>query len=637
MLTGSSVLERKIAIGAEVIQGKGVSFRVWSPDSRDLSVVLEPEINERLYFKLEREEGGYYSGTFKEAGEGMRYYYHINRTEPLYPDPASRFQPEGPSGPSEIINPAGYHWSDRGWQGIEAQNQILYEMHIGTFTREGTWLSAIPILSELAQMGITAIEVMPVNDFTGDFGWGYDGVDLFAPTRLYGRPDDMRDFISAAHNAGIGVILDVVYNHLGPSGNFLKAFSPAYFTNKYRNEWGEAINFDGPDSQGVREFFTSNAACWISEYHLDGLRLDATHTIFDSSKTHILAEISKAARRSAGGRNIILVAENETQEVRHIVPLKKNGYGLDMMWNDDFHHSAMVALTSQNLGYYTDYRGKPQEFISCAKRGTLFQGQFYKWQKKRRGTPSRGLDQFRFVWYLQNHDQVANSLEGKRVGFLTSPGKYRALTALLLLAPGTPLIFQGQEFGSSSPFLYFSNINPELAETVFKGRIEFLKQFCNLSQLDLQDLIARPEDIRTFQRCKLDQQERENNNLHTALYRDLIRLRKTELVFSTEQCETVDGAVLGTQSFVLRFFARDTLADRLLIINLGLAEHFFPSPEPLLAPVRGMAWQTLWSSEDPIYGGAGISPVETAEGWHLAGEAAVLLKPTETTDTDCEK
>src|SRR5207302_8022588 len=306
----------------------------------------------------------------------------------------------------------------------------------------GTLAAAQQHLPALAELGVTLVEVMPLADFPGRFGWGYDGVDLFAPTRLYGTPDDLRRFVDAAHAAGLGVILDVVYNHFGPDGNYLREFSDDYFTDRHDNEWGEAINYDGDNAGPVREFMAANAGYWIEEFHFDGLRLDATQQIFDRSNEHILAVIARRVRQAAGGRRTLLVAENEPQEVKLVRPPERGGYGLDMLWNDDYHHSALVVLSGHNEAYYGDYLGTPQEFVSAAKWGYLYQGQRYRWQKKRRGTPTFDLEPDRFVTFTQNHDQVANSGRGLRCAELTGPGRYRALTALLLLGPGTPMLFQ---------------------------------------------------------------------------------------------------------------------------------------------------------------------------------------------------
>ena len=379
------MLKRRYPIGAEVTED-GVFFRVWAPKRRHVSVVIEGGGEHALA----PEGGGYFSGTIARAPAGTRYRFRLDQGKTLYPDPASRFQPDGPHGPSEIVDPFTFRWSDAGWAGVKLEGQILYEMHIGTFTPEGTWAAAAAKLPLLKDIGVTVLEMMPVNEFPGEFGWGYDGVDLFAPTRLYGAPDDLRRFVDAAHGLGMGVLLDVVYNHLGPDGNYLACFSDGYQTDRYKGEWGNPINFDGPDSGPVREFFVANAAYWIDEFHFDGLRIDATQSMFDASDEHVLANIVRAARDAAGERSIMIVGENEPQHTKLVRAPAQDGYGLDALWNDDLHHSAMVALTGRNEAYYEDHEGAPQEFIAAAKYGYLFQGQFYAHQGKRRGTP--GLD-----------------------------------------------------------------------------------------------------------------------------------------------------------------------------------------------------------------------------------------------------
>ena len=359
-------------------------------------------------------------------------------------------------------------------------------MHVGTFTPAGTWEAAIEELPALAELGVTVLEIMPIADFSGRFGWGYDGVNLFAPTRLYGTPDDCRRFIDQAHALGLGVILDVVYNHLGADGNFLAQFSPEYFTDRYTTDWGQAINYEDEQAGPVREFFLANADYWIEEFHCDGLRLDATQNIYDTSADHILTAIARRVRHAAPGRATLLVAENEPQHTKLVRPPERGGYGLDVLWNDDFHHSAMVALTGRRAAYYSDYRGTPQEFISALKWGYLYQGQRYTWQQQRRGTPAFDLKPAAFVTFLQNHDQIANSGRGLRCHVLTSPGHYKALTALLLLGPGTPMLFQGQEFAASSPFYFFADCTGELARLTSQGRAAFLSQFPNLAHPDMQ-------------------------------------------------------------------------------------------------------------------------------------------------------
>ncbi len=602
-------------------------FRVWAPDHARLDLVLEDGGGRRTSeLSMEREPGGYHSTFASQARAGTRYRFRIAGDDRLVQDPASRFQPDGPHGPSEVVDPSGYHWSDAAWPGVALEGQVLYEMHVGTFTASGTWAAASEQLDELRATGVTVIEMMPVADFPGRFGWGYDGVDLFAPTRLYGRPDDLRRFVDRAHGAGLAVILDVVYNHVGPAGSCHKTLAADYFTGRYSNEWGEAINFDGPNAAPVREFYAANASYWIGEFHFDGLRFDATQAIHDASPCHILAELSTAARAAAGSRSILLVAENESQDARMVRPVSEGGYGLDAVWNDDYHHSALVALTGRNEAYYTDHLGVPQEFISAAKYGYLYQGQRYAWQGKDRGTPTWGVRPPSFVTFIENHDQVANSGRGRRVRQLTSPGRYRAMTALTLLGPGTPMLFQGQEFGSTSPFVFFADHDDTLGRAIRAGRARFLEQFPSLAGAAMQRQLADPGAFETFARCRLDFSERERHAPVYALHRDLLRLRRTDPAFRAQRPGGLDGAVLAPHAFVLRFFGPGGHdADRVLLLNLGRDLELRVAPEPLLAPPERLSWQVLWSSEDPAYDGGGTPGIVTPGGLRIPGESAVVL------------
>jgi len=608
-------------------------FRVWAPKANRLDLVLEGQWGDRAtkvapaYQELAAEPGGYFSGS-ADVSSGALYRFRVNEAKDFHPDPASRFQPDGPHGSSQVINPTAFKWTDKDRPGVKLKGQIIYEMHIGTFTPEGTWRAAANQLRELARIGITVIEVMPIADFPGNFGWGYDGVDLFAPTRLYGTPDDLRAFVNEAHSLGVSVILDVVYNHFGPDGNYLGVFSDHYLQRESANDWGDAINFDGPNSGPVREFFITNGCYWIEEFHFDGFRFDATESIFDKSEEHIIGAVGRAARRAAGERSIILVAENERQEVKLIRPRSEGGDDLDGVWNDDFHHSAIVALVGRREAYYTDYLGAPQEFISAAKYGYLFQGQPYSWQEAPRGTLALGAPPQAFVAFLENHDQVSNTIAGQRVRFQTSPGQYRAMAALLLLGPWTPLLFQGQEFGTSKPFLYFSDIGDDnLREAIRKGRFHFLSQFPSLADPEIQKQLPLPSDPNSFTRCKLDFSEREKNHQLYDLHVDLIKLRREDSRFREQKIGGLDGAVLGAKSFVLRYFPEKN-DDRLLLVNFGNPQSLEPMPEPLLAPPLGFEWTTLWSSESEKYGGPGGIALPTQDAWTLPAEATVALRLT---------
>lgn len=622
----STISSRRYPIGAEPVPEGGVHFRVWAPQRKRVEVVFEDTGDPRLlhYCALDSEDNGYFSKAILDAAPGMRYRLRVDG-EKSFPDPASRFQPEGPHGPSEIIDSRDFPWEDADWPGLRLEGQVLYECHIGTFTEQGTWRAAEEQLPHLRDLGITAISLLPVADFVGRFGWGYDGVNLYAPTRIYGRPDDLRSFINKAHTLGLGVLLDVVYNHLGPEGNYLKEFSPDYFSRRHTTDWGDGINFDGPESGPVREYFITNAKYWIAEYHIDGLRLDATQDIHDDSEQHVLAELTQECEKAAGGRSILIVAENEPQNTVLLASREKGGYGIGAAWNDDFHHSAIVAMTGRNEAYYTDYLGRAQEFVSAAKRGYLFQGQRYEWQKKRRGTPALGIAPARFIHYLDNHDQIANSGRGLRCHMQTSPGRYRAMTALLLLGPQTPMLFQGQEFRASSCFFYFADHREELAKKVDEGRAQFLAQFRSLATGEMRPWLPDPANPETFVRSKIDMRDRANNQSIYQMHKDLLRLRREDPVFRAQGAHGLDGAVLGDEAFLLRYFGPDD-DDRLLIVNLGLDLRLRRAPEPLLAPPLGSLWSILWSSESPGYGGRGTAELDMEEGWWIPGHAAVALK-----------
>lgn len=621
--------KRKYPIGAELAKDGGVDFRVWAPRSKTVAIELIVDgeaAPRRVPLQAELDAPGYFSGVVAEARAGMRYRIAVDTG--AFPDPASRFQPEGPHGPSQIVS-SDFKWTDAGWRGRPVKELVMYELHLGTFTREGTWRAAMEQLPELARLGITMLEVMPVADFPGAFGWGYDGVNFFAPCRLYGSPDDARAFTDRAHALGIAVIHDVVYNHFGPDGNYLREFSTDYFSKRYGNEWGEALNFDGENAHGLREMFVTNARYWIEEFHFDGLRFDATQQMFDESKSHILADISTAVRAATPNRIIHLVAENETQHAKLVRRHDRGGYGLDMFWNDDFHHAARVSATNRSEAYFSGYRGSAQEFVSSAKYGFLYHGQWYRWTTTRRGLPAFDLKPTNFISFLENHDQVANLPRGSRLHQLTSPSKFRSLTALWLLSPQVPMFFQGQEFSASTPFVYFADHGPGLAPLIAEGRKRFLQQFPSNDDATIKDVFLDPSARSTFDRCKLDLTERERNAAAYKLHEDLLRLRREDRTLSGDF--KVDGAVLGEGAFVLRYFAPDG-DDRLLIVNLGRDIHLEPAPEPLLAPVEGKGWRNLWSSEAAAYGGNGTPQLETDANWILPGHIAVFLAPRDSAE-----
>lgn len=621
----NSLQARRFPVGAEILPDRSaVHFRVWAPDHDCVKLVFASESSSLCKEAsqpviLEKENSGYYSALLPFIPTDLLYGFILDQSDHCLPDPASRFQPNGVNGYSKIIDHNTYKWNDRDWQGIPQDNRVIYEMHTGTFTSEGTWSAAANQLAELASLGITVIELLPIAEFEGTFNWGYDGTFQFAPCHQYGSPDQLRSFIDKAHRCGIGVILDVVYNHLGSASAAFKEFSPYYFTDKYDNEWGKAINFDGPNCQKVREYFLANAAYWVQEYHFDGFRIDATQQIFDKSPRNIISEIVQTVRNSAKGKSVFIIAENECQDCTLF-----HEYDIDAVWSDDFHRSSTVALTGHAEAYYSDYRGTPQEFISAAKYGYLYQGQYYTWQKKTRGTPALNLHADNFIHYLQNHDQIANSLNGLRMHAISDPSVYRVFTMLLLLGLQIPLLFQGQEFYSSAPFYFFTDKEENSVRRAAEGRKKFLSQFPSIAASE-GTLTPYPGDLQAFRQCKLNFEERITNQQAYLFHKDLLSIRKDDPVFKSRNRNDIDGAVIADRSFLLRYFGKLPSYDRLLIVNLGTDLSLDPNPEPLTAAPEGFEWKELIASENPQYGGNSTSPLVMKGIPRIPGHAAVFL------------
>lgn len=592
------------------VTSRGAHFRVWAPSCRSIDVIIR---SNSKTVPLKAQKGGFFEGDVPGARAGDLYWFRLNGTDNL-PDPCSRYQPEGPHGPSQIIDPKKFKWTDRKWKGTALQHQVIYELHIGTFTKEGTFKAAQRELKELKKFGITIIEVMPLAECAGRWNWGYDGVDFYAPYHVYGDPDDVRRFVNEAHKLGMAVILDVVYNHAGPDGNYLGRYSQYYFSKKHKTDWGDAINYDAAGSKNVRDFFIENACYWIREFHFDGLRLDATQNIIDDSPRHFLLELSERTRRAAGNRKIVIVAENDQLNMRLLEPIKKGGYGLDGIWNDDFSHSCRTAMTGFREGYYSDFAGDPQEFVSLINRFTLFQGQYSPFFKKFRGTPVRSEPASAFISYFQNHDQIATSVTGERIDRLTSPGQLRAMTMFWLLSPFTPMFFMGQEFQSSSPFLFFVDCNDELKPYVKEGRKEFLSMFPSYALPGTGPQIEKCCSSESFFDSKLDFSERKTHADMYEYHRKLLALRKSDPIISGKNREKMDGAVLGQKVFCVKHFGYDR-QDRLLIVNYGPATNI-PLAEPLLAPPATKHWKFLMNS-----GGPGALNWQTGE---MPAECALL-------------
>ncbi len=618
---GPVATERRFAIGAEP-SALGTHFRIWAPKRKRVSVV---GANGTFSRSLDAEGSGYFSALVKELETGSLYGFQVDDEPRVYPDPASRFQPSGPHGLSQVVSSTQFEWRDQSYRHPE-DARVIYELHVGTFSKEGTFRAAVAQFAELAALGITMLELMPVNGFPGEFGWGYDGVNLWAPAHIYGSPDDLRFLVNEAHGHGLAVILDVVYNHFGPDGNYLRAFSDDYFSEAHPCEWGEAINFDGPNSEPVREFFRGNAQHWIEDFHFDGLRLDATQALFDSSPSHIIREVVKAARVGGTrlGKAVYVVAENEPQDTRLVRPAEAEGYGVNALWNDDFHHSARVALTGRHEYYYADYRGTAQELLSALKWGYLYQGQHSNAQQKTRGTPALDLSSEHFISYIQNHDQVANSSTGARIDRLTSPAELRAMTALFLLSPPTPMLFQGQEFASSAPFLFFIDHHEQLARVIHGERHKFLAQFPAASSAEVQAHLAEPTARAIFERCKLDFSERESHAPVYRLHRDLLELRRSDPAIRQRRSDLVHGSILSEGALALRISC--STGQRLLITNLAADLELRSPAEPLLAPPESSdGWQVIWCSEALRYGGQGYGPIYVDGRFNVPARSTVLL------------
>lgn len=509
----------KLDLGASVISPEAVRFRVWAPRARSVELkILGPR---PATLRLDRGPEDVYQAEAPGVSAGADYFYLLDN-ERTRPDPVSRWQPRGVHGPSRVVDPAAFAWTDAGWNPIALGRYVLYELHVGTFSPEGTFEAVIPRLRELRELGVTAVELMPVGEFPGARNWGYDNVDLYAPHSAYGGPEGLKRLVDACHREGLAVVLDVVYNHLGPEGNYLGEFA-AYFTSRYRTPWGDAINFDGPDSDGVRRFFLQNALYWITEYHVDALRLDAIHGIFDFSARHILREMADAVHRQAAalGRRCHLIAESDLNDVRVIEPVELGGYGVDAQWSDDFHHSLHALLTGDRRGYFADF-GSMDDLRKALVEGFVYDGRRSEFRRRRHGNSAAGRSGEQFVICIQNHDQVANGSGGQRLAGMVSLAEQKLAAALLLCAPNLPLLFMGQEYGETAPFLYFtSHTDPELGEAVRRGRAEEFRSFEWEGEFD------DPQAEETFLRSRLDWglRDRQPQAGIRALYRDLLALR----------------------------------------------------------------------------------------------------------------
>jgi len=613
--------------GANVVDG-GVEFRVWAPDHASVDVVIYGPNAEEV-IPLAEEGDGWWAGTVEGAGAGTRYRYRLDGGD-TFPDPASRSQPAGVHEPSEVVDPAAFAWTDQAWKGIPRDELVIYELHVGTFTPEGTFDSAIERLGELAALGVNAVEPMPVASFPGGRNWGYDGVSLYAPDESYGGPEPMRRFVDAAHARGIAVILDVVYNHLGPEGNYLPAFTSGhYFTGRHHTPWGAAVNYDGADAKPVREFVIHNALHWAREYHVDGLRLDATHAIVDDSPEHVLAEMARRIRESLGDRYFVLIAEDERNERGVVTPLSEGGWGLDGVWADDFHHAMRRHVAGDDESYFADYDGNAPEIAAALRKGWLYEGQRSRNHDSPRGTPAEGLPPAAFIHCLQNHDQVGNRAHGDRLHHQVPLPPYRAAVALLLLSPYTPMLWMGQEWAASAPFLYFTDHPEELGKRVTEGRRKEFGKFSAFADPAARARIPDPQGDEAFMRSKLDWAERDRPP-HAgvlALHRALLHLRRTHPALRPRDRAHYTDTAIGDDTVVLCRTGEDGSALLLVCAFGGGVSIDLGEREETRAP-DGSAWELHLSTEEGRFGGdtegevATLSPEGRLE---LRGTGAVVL------------
>lgn len=617
-------------LGATVRDGL-TTFRVWATATRTsvAARLLLPGGVRLLNLARDPAAPGLWSLSTHDAPHGTRYTFRLDGG-PDYPDPCSRWQPDGVHGPSAVVDPAAFRWRDGNWPGIVMRGAVIYELHTGAFTPAGTFDAAIDRLDGLRDLGVTAIEIMPAAEFPGTRNWGYDGVDLYAPSHVYGGPNGLRRLVDAAHARGLSVLLDVVYNHLGPDGNYLRAFSPAYFTDRWRTPWGDALNFDGPSSGPVREYVLQNAEQWVRDYHIDGLRLDATHAIYDASRPHLLQALQQRARAAAGGRTVVIIAENDANDVRLIALVRDGGDGLDGVWADDFHHAVHTALTGEREGYYEDYDGNAAAVARALREGFIYQGQPSRHSGQPRGTRIHGEPAERFVFCLQNHDQIGNRALGERLSALVSPGAVRAATALLLLAPETPLLFMGEEFAASSPFLYFADHEPDLGRLVTEGRRAEFGAFAAFKDAALRERIPDPQAEATFQRSKLDWAEAERHGGMLRLHRHLLALRRHDAVFRDAGRLETEAAPCGPRAVAMLRRTGDVF--RLLLANLG-EETVLDLAAPFLAALRDTRLRLLLRTDDAAYrlpgepaptGGEMAAP-DTLDGLWLPARTAFVF------------
>ena len=588
----------KPTLGGRWNNGKA-SFRVWAPSASALQIEIESGSFAGRKLAMQLEPEGTWSLEVESLQLGDMYRFRMDGNPP-WPDPASRFQPSGVHGPSQLIDSSSFPWSDAAWKGVERDNLMIYELHVGTFTREGTFAAAAKQLPYLRDLGITCVELMPIADFPGSRNWGYDGVSLFAPSRCYGTPHDLFEFVNAAHLAGVAVLLDVVYNHLGPDGAYIAAFSPFVFSKKHRSPWGAGLNFDGPRSEQLRRFFIENALHWIHDYHFDGLRLDATHAIVDDSPKHFLAELRETidASMQMEQRKVLVIAEDDRNLARIAMPESEGGFGLDGIWADDLHHQIHRYLTGQSDGYFADFSGTVADIAMTAKKGWFYCGQRAQYFGGKRGSDPLQLPPPAFVVCLQNHDQVGNRAMGERLSHLVDLASCRAAAVLLLLLPETPLLFMGQEWASSSPFQYFTDHNAELGRLVTEGRRREFARFASFSDPAARERIPDPQEVATFSHSKLRWEDL-NGAPHAGvlrLYRTLLHLRANHAAMKDTSRSSFNVAPLGEDGLLVqRHSGGSRIAAVIRLKDEGACDC---STLAIAVMQRDRLWRTVLTTED---------------------------------------
>jgi maltooligosyltrehalose trehalohydrolase len=597
--------------GAVPLADGSIRFSVWAPNATRVDVALTSRGKLRTV-PLVRAADGVHSGTVPDVPVGTDYAYRLDGG-PDRPDPVSRWRPSGVHGPTRVVDPASFRWTDAGWRGLEAADLVIYELHVGTFTLAGTFDGVIERLPSLRDLGVTAIEIMPVSEFPGGRNWGYDGVSPYAVQSTYGGPDGLKRLVDAAHQAGLAVLLDVVYNHLGPEGNYLREFGP-YFSDRYRTAWGEGLNLDGPDSDEVRRYVVDNAVYWVTEYHLDGLRLDAVDRVVDLGPVHIAEELGAAvhAQGEALGSRKLVIAEIDANDPRWVRPRGVGGYGLDAHWSDDFHHAVHVALTGERTGYYADFVERGAVAKVLAER-YVNDGRYSPHRRRRHGRPAVDLPADRFVVAIQNHDQTGNRARGERLATLVSPQALRLAAALLLLSPYVPLLFMGEEHGETNPFLYFvSHGDPELVGAVRKGRQEEFASFGWAGE------VPDPQAEETFEASRPDWRRAgvDKGKKMLTLYRDLLRLRRTEPALRPAAAAVAVRSDEGAGWVGVRYEKERTVLEA--VFNL--------SPESGTVSLGGAgSWRLVLSTDAPEYGGRDGAALGDRE-LRLPGHTAVLLR-----------